>query len=399
MKNAGATLKEKHSQALARGYAGLRYSSNKAWLTANDLRDFLDSEKRLKEAIALQRVIFLCTYPLAICRADELFDLAHSHDFAVLRRNGNWEVLETPELNQARAAVRKLNEELERRIEERTRELAAANQDLKREIAERKQAEEALRRERDFAEGMIETAQTIVLALDTQGRIVRFNPYMEKVSGYGLGEVQGKDWFTTFVPEHDRERIHRLFLNAIGNISTHGNVNPIVTKDGREREIEWYDKTLNDPQGNVVGLLAIGQDITERKQAEEAVSKAHAMQRAVFDSTDNFIWSVDSRDFGLLTFNRAFQDYFLQQYSIRLQVGQRLEDLGLTAEYIERWHGYFQRALASGPFTTEYLMASGKITHLLTFNPLIHNDAVFGVSVFGKDITERKRVEEELARE
>ena len=141
-------------------------------------------------------------------------------------------MLETPELNQARAAVRELNEELERRIEERTCELAAANEDLKGEIAERKEAEEALRLERDFAEGMIETAQTIVLALDTPGRIVRFNPYMEKVSGYGLGEVQGKDWFTTFVPEHDRERIHRLFLNAIGNISTHGNVNPIVTKDG-----------------------------------------------------------------------------------------------------------------------------------------------------------------------
>jgi hypothetical protein len=49
----------------------------------------------------------LCTYPLAICRADELFDLARSHDFAILRRNGNWEVLEAPELNQALRLPRK----------------------------------------------------------------------------------------------------------------------------------------------------------------------------------------------------------------------------------------------------------------------------------------------------
>ena len=59
-------MKEKRSQALAKGYAGMRVSSNKAWLTAKDLREFLDSEKRLKEVIALQRVVFLCTYPLAI---------------------------------------------------------------------------------------------------------------------------------------------------------------------------------------------------------------------------------------------------------------------------------------------------------------------------------------------
>ena len=41
-----------------------------------------------------------------------------------------------------------------------------------------------------------------------------------------------------------------------------------MTKDGHEIDIEWYDKTLKDERGNVIGLLAIGQDITERKQAE-----------------------------------------------------------------------------------------------------------------------------------
>ena len=100
-------MKENLARALARGYAGMRVSTNKAWLTAKDLKDFLECEKLLKGLIADQQAIVLCTYPLAICRADELFDLARSHDFAILRRNGNWEVLEAPELNQALRLPRK----------------------------------------------------------------------------------------------------------------------------------------------------------------------------------------------------------------------------------------------------------------------------------------------------
>ena len=94
-----------------------------------------------------------------------------------------------------------------------------------------------------------------------------------RISGYRLEEVQGKDWFSTFLPQHDAERIRAVFSKAIGDIQTHGNVNPIITKDGSPREIEWYDKTLKDTRGSVVGLVSIGQDITERKRAEEELIK------------------------------------------------------------------------------------------------------------------------------
>jgi PAS domain S-box-containing protein len=150
-----------------------------------------------------------------------------------------------------------------------------------RDITEYKRAEEALRREKDFAESLIETAQAIVLVLDTEGRIVRFNPYLEEISGYRLPEVQGEDWFATFLPERNHSRIRELFSKAIGDIQTRGNINPIVTKDGRERQIEWYDKTLKDAEGNVVGLLSIGQDITERKQAEEQILRQSAVLEAI----------------------------------------------------------------------------------------------------------------------
>ena len=151
-------------------------------------------------------------------------------------------------------------------------------------ITKRKHAEDALQRERDFAESLIATAQIIVLVLDTKGGIVHFNPYMEAISGYRLEEVQGRDWFTTFLPKRDQDWVRELFLKAVGDIRTHGNVNPIVTKDGREREIEWYDKTLKDVKdadGNAVGLLAVGQDVTERKAAEARIDHLNSVLKAI----------------------------------------------------------------------------------------------------------------------
>ena len=143
-------------------------------------------------------------------------------------------------------------------------------------ITVRKQLEEALRREKDFTQNLIDTAQTILLVLDTEGRIVRFNPFMEDLCGYKLDEVRGMDWFSTFLPEQNRNRIKELFRTAVTGNETRGNIDPIVAKDGREIIVEWYDKTLKDADGNTIGLLAIGQDITSRKRAEEALKNAHA---------------------------------------------------------------------------------------------------------------------------
>ena len=161
----------------------------------------------------------------------------------------------TRAFNTMSVRLRQNRDHLEKRIQERTVEL------------ERSEIE--LRCERDLAESLIETAQTIVLVLDKQGLIERFNKYMEDISGYKLKEVQGKNWFNLFLPERDREQTQRLFLQAINDIQTHGNVSTILTKDGQEREIEWNDKTLKDGKGIVIGLLAIGQDITKRKQADD----------------------------------------------------------------------------------------------------------------------------------
>lgn len=151
-----------------------------------------------------------------------------------------------------------------------------------RDITDRVQAQRILREERDFAESLIDTARAIVLVLDNEGCIVRFNPFLEELSGYHLDEVRGKDWFTTFLPEHCRRRVGNVFTRAVGGKPTKGHVNPILTKNGEEREISWWDKRLYDAQGNLIGLLAIGHDITEQKRLEhEVVSSSTREQQRI----------------------------------------------------------------------------------------------------------------------
>jgi signal transduction histidine kinase len=71
--------------------------------------------------------------------------VVRTHQFAIARRQGEWEVIETPDLIQAKQEIKRLNEELEQRVIERTNDLRVANEELRKEIAERKQAEADLR--------------------------------------------------------------------------------------------------------------------------------------------------------------------------------------------------------------------------------------------------------------
>lgn len=160
--------------------------------------------------------------------------------------------------------------ELHVRLETLAAESAAASDRVCRtillDVSAQRAAERALIRERDFAESLVATAPVIVLVLDTRGHIVRINPYMESVSGYRLNEVVGKDWFSTFLPKAEQKRVREQFSTAIHGTRTSGYVNPILTRDGHERLIEWHDSELHDPHGNVLGLLAIGMDVTEKLQ-------------------------------------------------------------------------------------------------------------------------------------
>ena len=135
-----------------------------------------------------------------------------------------------------------------------------------RDLTDRKLREQELRRERDFTRRLLDTAEAIVLLLDARGRIVLYNQYMERLSGRPLAEVRELDWFETFVPERDRARARWLFKQAMSGRTIRGNVYPLIMPDGELRQVEWFERVLDDASR---GLLCIGLDVTERLEAEE----------------------------------------------------------------------------------------------------------------------------------
>ena len=127
---------EKLDRALDRGYAGLRGTGNTAWLQKKDWKAFSEYEQLVNDSIAGRLAILLCTYSLNSCGANELLDVVATHQFATAMRHGTWELVETPELKQAKEEIKKMNDELESRVLQRTMELEAANQKLNQAQAE-----------------------------------------------------------------------------------------------------------------------------------------------------------------------------------------------------------------------------------------------------------------------
>jgi signal transduction histidine kinase len=102
----------KLKEALARGHEGLRASADTFWLPEKDWEDFFAYEKQVNDWITDQTMTVLCTYPLAKSRATEVLDVVQAHQFATARRQGEWKVLESLELTEARAEITRLNREL-----------------------------------------------------------------------------------------------------------------------------------------------------------------------------------------------------------------------------------------------------------------------------------------------
>ncbi len=127
----------------------------------------------------------------------------------------------------------------------------------------------------DFTESLINTAETIILVLDSKGNIVRFNPYMEKLSGYKLDEVKGKNWFSTFLPKRKQKKVQEAFNHVIMDIDVNGTVNPIITKSGTKKDIIWYNTVLKARDNTIKGILSIGIDHTERKKLEEKLRRTN----------------------------------------------------------------------------------------------------------------------------
>jgi len=272
---------------------------------------------------------------------------------------------------------------------------------ITRDITERKQAEAALAHERDQARRYIDIAGVILVVIDSSECVTLINKKGSELLQYPQQEIIGHHWVDTFVPVRCRETVRTTYKQLMtGEIAQSEYENPILTKTGEERLIAWHNTVLRDDNGRIIGTLSSGEDITERKQAEEALRESERKARAIFDLSFELIGLL-TPDGTLLEINQTALEFEGVQLSD--VVGKPFWDTPWWSHSVEIQECLRAavRTAATGElvrFEATNLAADGTIHTLdVSLKPVKDDEGrVILLIPEGRDISERKQAEEAL---
>ena len=260
----------------------------------------------------------------------------------------------------------------------------------------RHHAEDALRKEHEFVSAILDTAGAIVVVLDRQGRITRFNRACEVITGYTASEVLGRVFWEFLVPSKDLAGVKETWeaLNAGHFPNSHEN--HWQAKDGTQRLIAWSNTALTGPEGELQFIVGTGIDITEHRQAEESLRESEERFKAIASNTPDHI---------------LVQDRELRYTAvINPQMGLTEQDMigktdydFLSQENADKLTRIKKDVLKTGaPVHIETSLVSQKGeeqffdgSYVPRLNGSGETDGLIG---YFKNVTERKRMEEELHR-
>jgi PAS domain S-box-containing protein len=155
-----------------------------------------------------------------------------------------------------------------------------------RNISQRKRAEKALKTSEKKYRELVQSINSVVLRLDPQGNIMFINEFAEKFFGYTEKEIIGKNVIGTIVPK--TESSGRDLTAMIEDLGLHperyiNHENENMRKNGRRVWIAWTNKGVQNADGNILEILCVGNDITERKKAQDSLQ---AREQELEDKTD-----------------------------------------------------------------------------------------------------------------
>jgi PAS domain S-box-containing protein len=245
---------------------------------------------------------------------------------------------------------------------------------LFRDSSERRRADEALRQERDFISAVLDTASTLVLVLDRQGRIVRFNRACERKTGYSFDEVKGKPLWDLFLIPEEVEPVKAVFEELRTGQFPNENENHWVSKHGERRLIAWSNTALLDADGTVEYVIGTGIDVTERRQAE---SQRDATLGALRRAHEELEKRVLARTAELLAANESLQQEIAERRRVESQRDATVAALRESEDHMRslmesaRSYAVYRIAVdPTNPFLARVLLASPSMKELLSISDL-----------------------------
>jgi PAS domain S-box-containing protein len=388
---------EKLASASARGYVGVRVTGDTAWLEKKDWKDFCEYEESLNHAVANQRLAVLCTYPLAACGASEILDVVRTHQFAVTKRRGSWDVIETAGHKQAKAEIKRLNEELEQRVLERTSQLTVVNRELTKEVLHRQRAEKALLRSEAYSAEAQRVSHTgsfgwsvfsgDIVWSDETFRIFEYEPANKPTVRDILERTHPKD--RAFV----RETLERAARDRKAFDFEHR----LLMPDGSLKYVRVVGHPSTNYQSGNFEFVGAVTDITESKRAEESLrrSEGYLAEAQRLTHTGSWVWRVPGQ-YALHLSEEWYRVYGFDPEAGMPSWEELLQRIHPDDQAI--WQATIDRATGErSDYEVEFriLLPFGTVRYVHTVGHPVVNASGDLVEFVGSsiDVTERKRAE------
>ena len=252
---------------------------------------------------------------------------------------------------------------------------------------EYKQAEEELRKERDFNKILIQTSPVFFVAINAYGKTLMMNETMLKNLGYTSEEVVGKDYLSTFVPKEDRAKLSQVFQELTKDNVPTLNENQVVAKDGQKLLVEWHGRPVFNANGDFDYFFGVGIDITERKQAEE-------LFKELFVNSPNAIFIVQDEKFKLVNPRFTTETGYSEEEVIKFDLFKLIypKDRKMVSEKVIKM---LKGELPSG-FEYRGINKSGEVRWVLQAVAPITYQGKRAILGSFKDITEIRQTKEKL---
>lgn len=263
----------------------------------------------------------------------------------------------------------------------------------------KQEAERALFEERNFVSAILNTAGALVVVLDEEGHIVRFNKACEDLTGYLGDEVIGKAVWDLFLIPEEINPVKAVFKKLSEGYFPSEYKNYWLTKSGEKRLISWANTALVSDDGSVEYVIATGLDVTERVIAQNIIEENQALLAGVLNSSSSSIMAFRSIrdslgnivDFAWILANSAVEETF--NLPVDRIIGERLKKKMPTGFVIQFFDKFIEVVEQDKSLEQEYSYSIDGVAHYFLVTAVKLGD---GFAVTLTDISKRKAAEREL---